>query len=860
MGTRRTGRLIVGLACAVLVTASAAETPPTTVDRDVWTIDPTRADYTAGATATLACEADGLSVVSTNAGLTIRFANFPGARPFAGMRELVVEGACAYPGTLVAEFVSRVQSEVGRPLRLKTTFDGRVARLPLDARFDGFWRLSLLQLWPRRPKEARGLPLRWQVRRVAATFDGPALRQVELAVRTDGRAAAVWRAGDPPAKGVLANPTAVDVPLAATLDWRDFGGKGPSQSWAGTVPARGAVALETPPGLDKGIWYVTGRFVSAGATNEVRTSFGVIDRHAATPRGRRGAHFRIGVNYHMSRYTPSGRADTLDALALAGCKLVRASGFAFNSCCPREGVFDWSKSDVLMAELVARGISENAIFSPAPNWAKDPAQLERLKGRPRTYQAPSRPGLLRDFAERLAARYGEAIDYYELGNEWDLVPTNVLSEADALRLHREAWEGLRRGCPAAKMMCNGWTGDMTFNRPGIDRIGFQERYMRATRDMNDFHPIHLHSRFPHYVAAIRRFLAQRREQGLEGIPWYSNETALTTHGGREAMAARHVWKKPVFAWAHGSCDYIWYNLKATGWDPDDSEQAYGLLTADLRPRATYCAYSALVKILQGLSFDAILSEEADGLYAYRFRGEKDGFAGCVLVGWNEPAAKGVRTLRIRTDATRAVAADLFNRETPMAIDDGVVTWTVGTNPGALVLVGATHAVPDAASAAAGKGRGSNAASAPIRLSGAPDAGRAPDFELKTAACVHDLYEADPATADRVWKGPSDCSAQVWLMRAGPGRMRIRVAVVDDVRAPGDRVTAFVRPAGAAVPRVVPLARVADGSVWSAETEAADVFAFDVRVEDDDGRGVDAWLSLSEGRAAPTVRLGNPDSD
>ena len=34
----------------------------------------------------------------------------------------------------------------------------------------------------------------------------------------------------------------------------------------------------------------------------------------------------------------------------------------------------------------------------------------------------------------------------------------------------------------------------------------------------------------------------------------------------------------------------------------------------------------------------------------------------------------------------------------------------------------------------------------------------------------------------------------------------------------------------------------------------------VRVEDDDGRGVDAWLSLSEDRAAPTVRLGGTDSD
>ncbi|MBN8527559.1 MAG: hypothetical protein J0M02_19675, partial [Planctomycetes bacterium] len=58
-------------------------------------------------------------------------------------------------------------------------------------------------------------------------------------------------------------------------------------------------------------------------------------------------------------------------------------------------------------------------------------------------------------------------------------------------------------------------------------------------------------------------------------------------------------------------------------------------------------------------------------------------------------------------------------------------------------------------------------------------GRPADFAIAKPDQVVNFFEADPAQQANVWKGPQDCSAQVWLAR-GDGRLRIRVAVRDDV--------------------------------------------------------------------------------
>ena len=66
--------------------------------------------------------------------------------------------------------------------------------------------------------------------------------------------------------------------------------------------------------------------------------------------------------------------------------------------------------------------------------------------------------------------------------------------------------------------------------------------------------------------------------------------------------------------------------------------------------------------------------------------------------------------------------------------------------------------------------------------------RANDFVIDRIGCVREVYPADPLTAHRCWKGPSDCSAEVHVRRSGTGRMAFNVVVTDDVAGPEDGVS------------------------------------------------------------------------
>ena len=101
--------------------------------------------------------------------------------------------------------------------------------------------------------------------------------------------------------------------------------------------------------------------------------------------------------------------------------------------------------------------------------------------------------------------------------------------------------------------------------------------------------------------------------------------------------------------------------------------------------------------------------------------------------------------------------------------------TIASVPSALVLEAATFASVDADLVCA-KGEVGEASMVVIP----PDApGRAPDFVLETPQQVHDFYEGNPAERGRLWQGPRDNAAKVWLARDERG-LRIRVEVEDDV--------------------------------------------------------------------------------
>ena len=159
----------------------------------------------------------------------------------------------------------------------------------------------------------------------------------------------------------------------------------------------------------------------------------------------------------------------------------------------------------------------------------------------------------------------------------------------------------------------------------------------------------------------------------------------TVPSSRTRSVCRRSSSRCVSGW--GSTDYIWYNLRATGWNPSASEDSFGLITPDYRPRATYAAFAALATLIEGGTFDARLVDD-DRRHVYRFH--TPGGKGLTIAGWDALRPKG-EVVRIRSDARTAQAVDLMGNRTDLTALDGVWTWTISREPSAIVLEGATHA-------------------------------------------------------------------------------------------------------------------------------------------------------------------------
>lgn len=835
--------------------ASVAVAPTLTCERPVWTFDAARDEFRLGMTNAPIWREGCPALCTTNRCITLRYANFPGMKPVPGMSELVVRTTHAYAGGMVT--ADLIEPATGKRHHFKAPWKEEM-RFKTDLPHGRSYQLSPLQFWVPKPKVTCA---DFTVQSVTGVFRETAAEAVFAELDT-GNFLHVSRGPHEPPRIVLTNTAPRAVAVTGVFRARDWYGQGPDVRIDARLAPGARREFPIPGANAKGIWRVCGTVkADDGSEREHELRFAVLDAHAVTPRWPRGRHFRMGLNYHAARFCPGDLERTMDALAAIGCKFVRLGGFHFNQCEPAPGVFDWTKADRIMAAGEKRGISFDAGFYTPPSWSVDRVARDKIDHRKKA-QFPPNPGLLRDYAEALARRYGTKIDYYELGNEWDLVPDFVLPEADAIRLQKEAWEGVKKGCAEAKVMPNGWTSDMTFDRPGMNRKGFQERYMAATKGFYDFHPVHTHGTFPRYVKSTERFLAQRKALGIDGVPWFSNETALSSVNGNEDVVARTVWKKILYAWAMGSVDYIWYNLKATGWVPSDAEQAYGVISADFQPRAGYAALSALIAALQGLDFDHPLHVEKTR-WTYCFAGHReDGFAGIAFAGWDEAAPKRGCAIRVRTDARAAVRVDLMGNRVPVKVRDGVATWTLRADPSALLLEGATRA--DAVSDDLRAIR--DPPGARIDVPAGAMEGRPADIVLERADQMHGVYDADPANVDRTWKGPKDLSARIWLRKTDRG-LAVKASVTDDREAAGDDVKLFVRLPGEREVREISLRNVPDGKRTTASgVDYAAVLPFPedalragfdltVHVLDDDGRGVDGWMQLTTETEPPrSVRL------
>ncbi len=539
-----------------------------------------------------------------------------------------------------------------------------------------------------------------------------------------------------------------------------------------------AVRIPIVADLKKGVWKISGDLVADdGSAAKVDTRFAVMDYHGKSAKQPMGT-FRLGVLWHLQRFTRSDRELTAAAMVACGAKLTRAD--VANMASIQGGgpdCWDFARTDELMETVESNGLSLDAIIFNIPKWAARPETQTNSDWKAWALARPV-PGAFGNFCERLSARYGNRIDYYEIGNEWDLKGFFRGTCEDAVEIIREAHAGLKRGCPDCRVSTCGWaTSGDTPHVLHKGNAGIQETVLRQCQDSYDVHAIHCHGPFANYVTSIRRFFELRERTGSAGKRWFSNETALTSVRN-ERTAALTVWKKILWAWANGSIDYVWYNLKGTGWDPKDSEQGYGLITADFYPRDSYVAFASLATVVGGATFRRTVLDDG-GRHGFEF--SKKG--SLVFAGWLESEA--VERISVKTDAVRAWHVDLMGNSKELAIADGKVGVDLSSEPCAVVFRHATFAEPEASAAPAVAPGCSQAIVIP-----ADGPGRGPDFILDKPEQVHNFFEGNPSEVKRLWKGPDDNSAKVWLSKS-PNGLRIKVDVEDDIHSqPYDGVAQY----------------------------------------------------------------------
>ena len=617
---------------------------------------------------------------------------YPGARPFNGPRTLTFEVSPAVSGTacLTLSSGSAGNAWQGRMDGFDGVVSNGVARfdlnLPYGRRYE-FMKLVVTDSTGRaRPPDA-------PIVRAVGEFLQTEAEAMRLDVDT-GNPLHLVRDGKEKPVLVVRNPAERAVSWRTAFVFRDVFGRRFEIPFAREMAAGEEVRVEVPGPLPaKGLWRVAANVTGGDGSRAFKeTRFAFIDRHERTPIVEK-PKFRFGIHYHGTHYWPHLLDLTVEAAKFTRCDYDHM----WSDIERTPGVYDWTKSDAMIERLRNAGLALDIIMLSMPSWAIDEtarakAPDQRKRGL-RVRYLPIKPGTFRAFAEVYARRYGTKIDYYEIGNEIDLTGAETLPHEAALAIQREAYEGLHAGCSNVCVTTCGWAGAYTSPdaTPNTYNVGIQEAFAEHP-ELYDVWAQHVHGPFARFAQVLDGGFAKLRERTpLKTRPWISNETALTSAFGEENAVARNVWMKPLFAWSRGARDYIWYNLRATGWF-DGSEPGYGLITPDFHPRAGYAAFAALTTVFQGLDYDGAVYSH--GLrHLLRFRGTSQAMpGGLVLAGWDDKlAADDSWTVRIATDATRAELCDHMGNRTPAQIDGGTVTFPISRNPQALLLFGASKA-------------------------------------------------------------------------------------------------------------------------------------------------------------------------
>ncbi len=479
-------------------------------------------------------------------------------------------------------------------------------------------------------------------------------------------------------KVVFSNRGPEKLDFTAQLKIQDYFGNEFRQNWrASLVPGASQSVMLEHKFNTLGIWYVnyTLRLHGSNKTCSGKRSFVVM-----SPAGRQRldktvrTDFKFGVCAHP--YWLPANIQALDALtaSLCGIKYVRTD-IVWPYVQPSEQHWRFEKFDAIVDSFARQGIEVMPILGYTPSWAvaSDAKPFYTEAGRNPKFLQPDFDAYAR-FAAEVAKRYRGRIHYVETWNEPDGGFGNF-SIKQYLELQRRGYKAIKDVNPGITVFTGGFVclleGTTHHYKPGlVERAIAENNY-----DMLAFHG---HGSYEHFAPQVERLNRVRQRYRIRK-PWFAGETAISSYGDAEAYQAETLFKKLLFSWANGAAGYNWYNLRNTGFDPNNSEHNFGMVTRDFYPKAVYPVYNMLASTFATAAFVERLNLGLN-IDAWRF----DSREAILIPSWMNAGASSALNIAY-TDADSAELIDLMGNAIPVAITDKCVTFSATRQPAVLRL-------------------------------------------------------------------------------------------------------------------------------------------------------------------------------
>ncbi len=468
-----------------------------------------------------------------------------------------------------------------------------------------------------------------------------------------------------------------------TMEYENFAGSKTTESFEKTLEA-GEIWETAPQWRPDSLGHWNLRASIAEKTAPMHSS--VKNRslawiHPSGPTPGRADGFLFSVCTHTKRWSLLDRQLEVEAAALCGVKVVR-EGIGWDEAEPQKGVWNWELTDEMVEMYKQNGLEMQMILCSPPSWAIPP-EIAADKTRHSWKNYPANIEDWKNYVREVGRHYKGTIRFYENWNEPDLHGFSEMTLDQYVSLQKAFFEALTEADPEAVAMSGGFA---TLSRhSGLIYPEFQRDFLLKAKGAFHVHAIHEHGWFDGYRQRIDDlFMGIRRETNTT-VPWYSNETAMTSVGGYEKKQAECLFKKLLFAWVRGSIGYTWYDLRNDGYDPRYGEHHFGMVTNDFYPKEVYSVYNMLTSCYSSMKSAQDISPD-EKIWIFRFSDGKDLLIPC----WTESPFLETRYFLVETDAKSAKEVDLMGNETSVEIQNSRLIFPVTPQPKTLKLEGAAQ--------------------------------------------------------------------------------------------------------------------------------------------------------------------------